>query len=173
MFSRTDFIETEDVLMNTKFISAKSTCALLAIAAALSISACTEDDKNVESTMYEKEASKTDKMQAQDNAPTELKAEPMTQAEAKEVSINDSVTLKGSIIFKELEGGFFAFITENGDRFTLHGLDKKYHQNGLIVEIEGVTKPEMMTITQFGTVLEVQNVKVLDTSKVINRVEIQ
>jgi hypothetical protein len=97
----------------------------------------------------------------------------MTQAEAKEVSVNDSVTLKGSIIYKELEGGFFAFITESGDRFTLHGLDEDYHQNGLIVEIEGVTKPEMMTITQFGTVLEVLNVKVLDTSKVINRVETQ
>ena len=151
----------------------KAPYTLLILAAALSISACTEEDKKVESTMYEKENAKTDKMKAQENAPTELKAEPMTQAEAKEVSVNDSVTLKGSIIYKELEGGFFAFITESGDRFTLHGLDEEYHQNGLIVEIEGVTKPEMMTITQFGTVLEVLNVKVLDTSKVINRVETQ
>jgi uncharacterized protein YdeI (BOF family) len=151
----------------------KAPYTLLILAAALSISACTEEDKKVESTMYEKEDAKTDKIKAQENSPTELKAEPMTQAEAKEVSVNDSVTLKGSIIYKELEGGFFAFITESGDRFTLHGLDEDYHQNGLIVEIEGVTKPEMMTITQFGTVLEVLNVKVLDTSKVINRVETQ
>ncbi|WP_052010280.1 MULTISPECIES: hypothetical protein [unclassified Alteromonas] len=159
--------------MKIKTYKAKAPYTLLILAAALSISACTEEDKTVESTMYEKENAKTDKMKAQENAPTELKAEPVTQAEAKEVSVNDSVTLKGSIIYKELEGGFFAFITESGDRFTLHGLDEDYHQNGLIVEIEGVTKPEMMTITQFGTVLEVLNVKVLDTSKVINRVETQ
>ncbi|WP_269520437.1 ribose-phosphate pyrophosphokinase [Alteromonas sp. BMJM2] len=159
--------------MKTKMISTKAPHALLVLTALLSLSACTEEDKNVESTMYEKQEPKTDKMKAQENLPTELKAEPVTQAEAKEVSLNDSVTLKGSIIYKELEGGFFAFITEDGDRFTLHGLDKEYHQNGLIVEIEGVTKPEMMTITQFGTVLEVLNVKVLDTSKVINRVETQ
>lgn len=159
--------------MTIRTYKTKAPSTLLILAAALSISACTEEDKKVESTMYEKEDAKTDKIKAQENAPTELKAEPMTQAEAKEVSVNDSVTLKGSIIYKELEGGFFAFITESGDRFTLHGLDEDYHQNGLIVEIEGVTKPEMMTITQFGTVLEVLNIKVLDTSKVINRVETQ
>lgn len=159
--------------MTIRTYKTKAPYTLLILAAALSISACTEEDKKVESTMYEKEDAKTDKIKAQENAPTELKAEPMTQAEAKEVSVNDSVTLKGSIIYKELEGGFFAFITESGDRFTLHGLDEDYHQNGLIVEIEGVTKPEMMTITQFGTVLEVLNIKVLDTSKVINRVETQ
>ena len=159
--------------MTIRTYKTKAPYTLLILAAALSISACTEEDKKVESTMYEKEDAKTDKIKAQENAPTELNAEPMTQAEAKEVSVNDSVTLKGSIIYKELEGGFFAFITESGDRFTLHGLDEDYHQNGLIVEIEGVTKPEMMTITQFGTVLEVLNVKVLDTSKVINRVETQ
>jgi len=159
--------------MKIKTYKAKAPFTLLILAAALNISACTEDDKKVESTMYEKEGPKTEKMKAQEDAPTELKAEPVTQAEAVEASIKESVTLKGSIIYKELEGGFFAFITESGDRFTLHGLDEDYHQNGLIVEIEGVTKPEMMTITQFGTVLEVQNVKVLDTSKVINRVEIQ
>ncbi|MEQ3638132.1 MAG: ribose-phosphate pyrophosphokinase [Alteromonas sp.] len=159
--------------MKIRTYKTKAPYTLLILAAALSISACTEEDKKVESTMYEKENAKTDKLKAQENAPTELKAEPVTQAEAKEVSVNDSVTLKGSIIYKELEGGFFAFITESGDRFTLHGLDEEYHQNGLIVEIEGVTKPEMMTITQFGTVLEVHNVKVLDTSKVINRVETQ
>jgi len=159
--------------MKIRTYKTKAPYTLLILAAALSISACTEEDKKVESTMYEKENAKTDKMKAQENAPNELKAEPVTQAEAKEVSVNDSVTLKGSIIYKELEGGFFAFITESGDRFTLHGLDEEYHQNGLIVEIEGVTKPEMMTITQFGTVLEVHNVKVLDTSKVINRAETQ
>jgi uncharacterized protein YdeI (BOF family) len=159
--------------MKIKTYKAKAPFTLLILAAALNISACTEDDKKVESTMYEKEGPKTEKMKAQEDAPTELEAEPVTQAEAKEVSVNDSVTLKGSIIYKELEGGFFAFITESGDRFTLHGLDEDYHQNGLIVEIEGVTKPEMMTITQFGTVLEVREVKVLDASKVINRVEVQ
>ena len=155
-----------------KTSSAKAPYALLILAAAFGMSACTEEEK-VETTVYEKEETTTDKMKAQENAPTELKAEPVTQAEAIEAGVDKSVTLKGSIIYKELEGGFFAFITENGDRFTLHGLDEEYHQNGLIVEIEGVTKPQMMTITHFGTVLEVLNVTVLDTSKVINRVETQ
>ncbi len=159
--------------MNTKAIKSTLLNTLFFIAIALTVSACKENHEGEEAIMNNSNETKTDKMKAQENAPTELKTEPVTQAEAKEVSVNDSVTLKGSIIYKELEGGFFAFITESGDRFTLHNLDEQYHQNGLIVEIEGVTKPRMMTITQYGTVLEVLDVKVLDTSKVINRVETQ
>ncbi|WP_338517054.1 hypothetical protein [Alteromonas gracilis] len=79
----------------------------------------------------------------------------------------NEVTLTGSIIYKDLEGGFFAFIAENGDRYTLHGLDESHQRNGLIVEVNGVTKPDVMTFTQFGTVLQVKDIKVLDSSKVI------
>ena len=108
---------------------------------------------------------------SEDNLPKELIAEPVTQAEALENNAKGEVTMKGSIVFKDLEGGFYAFIAENGGRYTLHGLDETYQKNGLIVEVKGTPKPDMMTFTQFGTVLEVSGVKVLDTSKVIDNVQ--
>lgn len=159
--------------MKNPKVKSKAQVMLIAIATVFVLSACTEDDENEESTvsnqeLYNENKATIEKMEARKDAPTELAAEPVTQAEAKEVNIKDNVTLKGSIIYKELEGGFFAFITEKGDRFTLHGLDETYQKNGLVVEIEGITKPQMMTITQFGTVLEVQSVKVLDASNVID-----
>ena len=103
----------------------------------------------------------------------ELVAEPVTQAEAVEDNAKGEVTMKGSIIYKDLEGGFYAFIAENGDRYTLHGLDETYQKNGLVVEVKGTPKPDMMTFTQFGTVLQVSSVKVLDTSKVIDNLQTQ
>jgi len=136
----------------------------------LTLIACSSEEENKDVTMVDKEKqiqSETESM------PKELVAEPVTQAEAVEDNAKGEVTMKGSIIYKDLEGGFYAFIAENGDRYTLHGLDETYQKNGLIVEVKGTPKPDMMTFTQFGTVLQVTSVKVLDTSKVIDNLQTQ
>lgn len=132
------------------------------------LGACVQEEQKKEVTMVDK---KEESQNSEDNLPKELIAEPVTQAEALENNAKGEVTMKGSIVFKDLEGGFYAFIAENGGRYTLHGLDETYQKNGLIVEVKGTPKPDMMTFTQFGTVLEVSGVKVLDTSKVIDNVQ--
>ncbi len=142
----------------------------LIFTSALTLIACSSEEENKDVTMVDKEKqiqSETESM------PKELVAEPVTQAEAVEDNAKGEVTMKGSIIYKDLEGGFYAFIAENGDRYTLHGLDETYQKNGLIVEVKGTPKPDMMTFTQFGTVLQVTRVKVLDTSKVIDNLQTQ
>lgn len=128
------------------------------------LAACAEEEQKKDITMVDK---KEELQSSEGNLPKELKAEPVTQAETVENTVEGEVTIKGSIIFKDLEGGFYAFIAEDGGRYTLHGLDKAYQKNGLIVEVKGTPKPNMMTFTQFGTVFQVSDVKVLDTSKVI------
>lgn len=142
----------------------------LIITSALALVACTQEESNKDVTMADKEKQMEAKTEAM---PKELVAEPVTQAEAVEDSVKGEFSMKGSIIYKDLEGGFYAFIAENGDRYTLHGLDETYQKNGLVVEVEGTPKPDMMTFTQFGTVLQVSSVKVLDTSKVIDNLQTQ
>ncbi len=142
----------------------------LIFTSALTLIACSSEEENKDVTMVDKEK----QIQSErESMPKELVAEPVTQAEAVEDNAKGEVTMKGSIIYKDLEGGFYAFIAENGDRYTLHGLDETYQKNGLIVEVKGTPKPEMMTFTQFGTVLQVTSVKVLDTSKVIDNLQTQ
>jgi len=142
----------------------------LIFTSALTLIACSSEEENKDVTMVDKEK----QIQSErESMPKELVAEPVTQAEAVEDNAKDEVTMKGSIIYKDLEGGFYAFIAENGDRYTLHGLDETYQKNGLIVEVKGTPKPDMMTFTQFGTVLQVTSVKVLDTSKVIDNLQTQ
>ena len=129
------------------------------------LGACAEEEKKENLAMTDK---KEQIQQNSEDLPKELVPEPVTQAEAVEADAKGEVTMKGSIFYKDLEGGFYAFIAENGDRYTLHGLDETYQKNGLIVEVKGTPKPDLMTFPQFGTVLQVTSVKVLDTSKVID-----
>ncbi|MCP4863303.1 MAG: hypothetical protein SWN10_12485 [Pseudomonadota bacterium] len=85
----------------------------------------------------------------QDNAPTTNQA---------------SAVYTGTIVYKTFEGGFFAFISTDNKRYTLRHLPKAYRLDGLIVEITGSVNKDIITTTQFGDLLEVDTVKVLDDS---------
>jgi len=152
------------------------------LTASLSLTACSGEEDSGENLMAEKsseasqqgpESNEKAPQPASKALPTTLTAKPTPEPIAKDVSIDDEVTLTGSIVFKELEGGFYAFITESGDRYTLHNLEEQFQQNGLIAKVTGVPKPKMMTFTQFGTVLQVTNVEIVDSSKVTNRTGIE
>ena len=78
---------------------------------------------------------------------------------------SDEVTLKGQVLFQEMEGGFFGFIAENGNKYTPMGMNKEYLRHGLVIELTGTPLPNMMTITQFGEVIKVNKVVILDESK--------
>lgn len=107
---------------------------------------------------------------ATSSAPTGIEATPAEQTvapveiEKSETSGMAETTLVGTIIYKAIEGGFFAFIDESGAHYTLHNLEAVHKKDGLIVRISGTPQPDMMTITQFGTVFKVSNVEVLDDS---------
>lgn len=131
-------------------------CAVL-----LSLSACSDEQEMKPTSLDEQNTPALPTLDSE----TE---KAMVEQKTENANMDESTVLTGMIVYKELEGGFFAFIADNGDRFTLHGLSDAYKKNGLIVEITGNAKPDMMTITQFGTVFEIQEVTVIDASKVID-----
>lgn len=77
-----------------------------------------------------------------------------------------SMELTGTIVYKNFEGGFFAFISADGGRYTLRNLAAEYKKNGLKIAVTGHVRSDIMTYTQFGEVFEVTKVKVLDRSGV-------
>lgn len=74
-------------------------------------------------------------------------------------------TYPGTIKFKNLEGGFFALHTQSGERFTLKGLTSPYRRDGLVVEITGHVDDNAITFTQYGKLLIVDTVTVIDDSQ--------
>jgi hypothetical protein len=74
--------------------------------------------------------------------------------------------LNGQVIYQEMEGGFYSFIANDGRKFSPIGLEDTYKRHGLVVQISAQEMNDVMTIMQFGTVIKILDVKVLDESKV-------
>ena len=75
-------------------------------------------------------------------------------------------TVKGTIVYKNLEGGFYGLDADNGRKYLPHGLAMKYRKNGLVVEVSGTIEKEMMSFKQYGEILKVKSVTVIDDTKV-------
>lgn len=87
---------------------------------------------------------------------------------SSEQSMNASKSeqIQGQLVYKDLEGGFYGFIGDNGRNYTLRNLAPEYKQNGIRLAVTGHVRDDILTITQFGSVFEVEAVKVLDDSQV-------
>lgn len=81
---------------------------------------------------------------------------------------NQQMTLKGQILYQHMEGGFYGFIAQNGDKYMPTGLSDEFRKDGLVVELKVELISDTLTIQQFGEVIKIVEIKVLDTSKVSN-----
>ncbi|MDC8830557.1 hypothetical protein [Alteromonas gilva] len=91
--------------------------------------------------------------------PTEYEPDKQEQATAPQ-------HFRGTIVYKSIEGGFFALITDDNQRYTLRKLPAEYRLDGAVVEVVGSINHDMLTVTQFGELLEVESVTVIDKSHV-------
>lgn len=71
------------------------------------------------------------------------------------------VTLQGHIRYQKMEGGFFGFIDNSGNKYTLINLPKSQLIDGLKIEIKGKIVDEYATTAQFGRVFKVSQATVL------------
>lgn len=79
---------------------------------------------------------------------------------------NNVMTLTGEIRYQNFEGGFYGFIAQNGDKYMPSGLKSEHRKTGLIVEIKAQAITDRATTVQFGTLIKILDIKVLDASKV-------
>lgn len=112
-----------------------------------------------------------------DEAPAEFDASKTssnitTKALAENDTINkgqqdkNKMTLTGQVLYQDFEGGFYGFIAKNGDKYQPIGLGKAYRQHGLVIQIEAHEMPDMASTQQFGKIIKVLSVKVIDDTKV-------
>jgi hypothetical protein len=129
--------------------------SVLALTLCLLATACNE------SGSQETTSNEPVEVQSNDDQASELQISNQQKKNMKETM----VTVQGTLALQEMEGGFMGFIGNDGKKYTPMGLPKEHMRDGLIIEIEGQLMPDMMTITQFGEVLKVENVRVIDESK--------
>ena len=139
---------------------AKLQQALLISVLTLSVCACGNDvskgtePKQVPDTTKESQTNSNNSMSV---ARQEVNTNKMTA---------NIMTMKGQVVFQTMEGGFYSFIAENGDKYTPMQLPKAHQRNGLIIEVEAEELHDVMTTTQFGKVIKIHNATIIDESKV-------
>ena len=88
-------------------------------------------------------------------------AEPI---EKEQTMQSKSQEISGTLIYKNLEGGFYGFDSDNGKKYTLRNLAPEFKKNGIKLQVSGRVRNDIMTFTQYGDVFDVENVNVLDES---------
>lgn len=119
---------------------------------ALSLSACnSNEDDAIDKALVGK--SETSKMQ-------------VVQENDTKIEESKTMTLTGQITFQQFEGGFYGFIANNGDKYMPSGLKSEYRKNGLIVEMKVEPIEGIATTQQFGKLVKILEIRVIDASKV-------
>lgn len=104
---------------------------------------------------------------SQQSAQNTNNAMSVARQEVNKSKMTDNImTIKGQIVYQTMEGGFYSFIADNGDKYTPMPLAKEYRRHGLIVEVKAEEMLDVMTTTQFGKVIKIHEISVLDESKV-------
>jgi hypothetical protein len=95
----------------------------------------------------------------------------MTVVKTVEPQVKEDKTmiLTGQIRYQSFEGGFYSFIANDGKKYMPSDLKEEHRKNGLIVEMKVQPITNRMTTQQFGTLVKVLEIKIIDDSKVSDR----
>ena len=83
-----------------------------------------------------------------------------------EKQAEDMINVTGTIVFKGMEGGFYALDADDGRKFMPQGMNKALLKHGMKVQVSGIILKDMLTFQQYGEVLKVTEAVVIDDSNV-------
>lgn len=93
----------------------------------------------------------------QTNAIVEVKPQELTK---------NMIKVTGTIVFKNIEGGIIGLETKDGKKYTPRNLKPQHRRPGLVLEVTGVINEDLLSYKQYGQMLEVKSVKVIDDSNI-------
>ncbi|MDY6866215.1 MAG: hypothetical protein SVY15_09655 [Halobacteriota archaeon] len=74
---------------------------------------------------------------------------------------NETITKVGTVVFVDLEGGFFGIVCDNGERYDPINLGWDYREDGVKVEFQAVIRDDLQTTRMWGTTIEIIDIEVL------------
>ena len=70
----------------------------------------------------------------------------------------DTIDIKGTIVFKDIEGGFYAIDGDNGDKYDPVNLPEEYKKNGLKVKVKARFNKDIMSIHMYGEIVDIVSI---------------
>lgn len=68
------------------------------------------------------------------------------------------MTIIGKVVYKNLEGGFFAIEAEDGRKYNPMGLPQDFQKDGLRVKVKARPRPDAMSTQMYGVIIEIVNI---------------
>jgi inhibitor of cysteine peptidase len=101
----------------------------------------------------QKESSKTDK---------EVVSKENTKEEDPPSVNPDIITLTGTIVFKDIEGGFYGIIGDDGKNYEPSNLSDEFKKDGLKVKFTARLHTDWASISMFGTIIELLDIESIE-----------
>lgn len=92
----------------------------------------------------------------------EMTQERTSTASAPDMPDTDTLTITATVVYKNLEGGFWALDADDGAKYNPINLPETFQEDGLRVRAEVKPRPEIMSIHQYGMLVEIQSMVKLD-----------
>ena len=74
------------------------------------------------------------------------------------------ITVRGTVRYKNLEGGFWALDSDDGKKYMPSGLDKALRVDGMVIEVNGYIEEDVVTFQQYGKTLKIKQSRLIDDS---------
>ena len=77
-------------------------------------------------------------------------------------NVDDTISKTGTVVFVNLEGGFFGIVDDEDERYDPINLDWDYREDGLKVEFQAMIRDDLPTSRMWGTTIEIIDIEVLE-----------
>jgi hypothetical protein len=67
----------------------------------------------------------------------------------------DTFEIRGTVVYQEIEGGFFAIDSDDGKKYNPANLPESYRKDGLQVKITARPEKDAMSIHMYGALIEI------------------
>ena len=80
----------------------------------------------------------------------------MTETPA--ISSADVFEITGTVVYRDLEGGFYAIDTENGSKYDPMNLPDSFKKDGLKVKVKARLRTDVMGSHMYGSIIEIKDI---------------
>ncbi|MHC4118423.1 MAG: hypothetical protein ACYSWO_13060 [Planctomycetota bacterium] len=94
---------------------------------------------------------------AEPNEPEPIEPEPNEPPSVEIPTVPPAGTfeIKGTVVYKSMEGGFYAIDGDDGRKYDPIGLPESFRRDGLKVKVTARPRMDAVSIHMYGTIIEV------------------
>ena len=71
---------------------------------------------------------------------------------------SNTLQISGTVVYKDLEGGFYAIDAGDGGKYDPINLPESFRKDGLKVKIKARLKPDAMSSHMYGTIIDILSI---------------